>query len=164
MSLFSDPRYRWRETYFVLFKSERRPLLKKVERALRRLNPSFVLLNQKADNQGFFQFLTLISPDDFAALDIAYTEGKDVVEETQELIEQLGIGEFGSEDRQRLRELSRMDARFEIYHFEELPEEDSEDEEDEEDLLNPATLLLVLDLLSKMTGGIKIDPESGTFV
>lgn len=164
MSLFGDPRYHWRETYFVLFRSDKRPTLAKVEKALRRLNPSFTLLNQTADEQGRFQSLTLIAPDDFAGMDISYLEGQDVIDETEELVEQLASAECGPEDRQRLRQLLKMDARFDVYHFEEVSTEDYDDDEEPEDLLDPGTLLLVLDLLAKMTGGIVVDPQSGTFV
>lgn len=163
MSLFGDPRYRWRETYFVLFRSEKRPTLAKLERALRRLNPSFTLLNQAADEEGRFQSLTLISPDDFAGMDISYLEGQEVVDETEELIEQLAASECTPEDRKRLRELARMDARFDVYHFEEISEEELDEDEGDE-LLDPGALLLVLELLAKMTNGIVIDPQSGTFV
>ncbi|MCS7238446.1 MAG: hypothetical protein NZ899_09255 [Thermoguttaceae bacterium] len=162
MSLFGDPRYQWRETYFVLFRSERRPTLAKMERALRRLNPSFTLLNQTADEQGRFQSLTLIAPDDFAGLDISYMEGQEVIDETEELIEQLAATESSPEDRQRLKQLTRMDARFDVYHFEEISEEEFDDEEDREELLDPGALLSVLELLAKMTGGIVVDPQSGT--
>jgi hypothetical protein len=164
MSLFSDPRYEWRETYFVLFKSEKRPTLVQMERALRRLNPTFTLLNQSADEKGRFQSLTLLSPEDFAAMDITYLEGKDVIDETEELIEQIAAGECSPEDRRRLRELTRLDARFDVFHFAEISEEQLEDEDDREDLLDPGALLLVLDVLSKMTGGIVVDPQSGTFL
>ncbi len=164
MSLFEDPRYSWRETYFVLFRADRRPTLAKIEKALRRLNPSFTLLNQTADEQGRFQSLTLIAPDDFAGMDISYLEGQEVIDETEELIEQLAAGECTPEDCQRLRQLSRMNARFDVYHFEEICEDDYDNSEDREELLDPGTLLLVLDLLAKMTGGIVIDPQSGTFV
>ena len=36
MSTFEDGRFRWRETYFVLFPAEKRPSLKLVHKTLRR--------------------------------------------------------------------------------------------------------------------------------
>ena len=53
-----------------------------------------------------------------------------------------------------------------MLHFEQvadLPENGSEDEEPEE-LLDPGALLAVLDALAKLTGGVAIDPQSGTLL
>ena len=74
MSTFEDSRYRWRETYFVLFDAKNRPALKTVVKTLSALNKRFELTNRTADSHGHIESLTLISPDDFAALDICYTE------------------------------------------------------------------------------------------
>ena len=68
MSMFEDNRYRWRETYFVLFDAKRRPTLASVGKALSALNKRFQLTNLNADEQGRTDSLTLISPDDYAAL------------------------------------------------------------------------------------------------
>ncbi len=76
MSMFEDSRYRWRETYFVLFKASDRPTLKKVQHALAKLDERYEITNSTEDDEGRFESLTLISPDDFAALDICYTEGE----------------------------------------------------------------------------------------
>ncbi len=75
MSTFEDDRYRWRETYFVLFPASRRPTLKVVEKRLAALSKRYSLENLGGDDSGKFESLTLISPDDFAALDVCYTSG-----------------------------------------------------------------------------------------
>ena len=75
MSMFEDSRYRWRETYFVLFPAKKRPALNSVAKMLSALNKRFELTNMNADGEGLIDSLTLISPDDFAALDICYTDG-----------------------------------------------------------------------------------------
>lgn len=41
MSLFENDEYRWRETYFVLFEEENRPLAKDVQQALLKLDPRY---------------------------------------------------------------------------------------------------------------------------
>ena len=79
MSTFEDGRYRWRETYFVLFPAASRPTLKVVEKMLAALNKRYRLSNLGADAHGRFESLTLISPDDFAALDICFTSGAEVL-------------------------------------------------------------------------------------
>ena len=43
------------------------------------------------------------------------------------------------------------------------PEDADEDAEDEE-MLDPSTLLVVLGALAKLTGGVAIDPQAGTFL
>ena len=61
----------------------------------------------------------------------------------------------------RLRE---YDARFDVLHFERVG--DAEDAEDEEPdgMLDPSALLLVLDALAELTGGIAVDPQTGTML
>ena len=43
MSMFEDSHYRWRETYFVLFDSQKRPSVEQVEENLAALNNHFEL-------------------------------------------------------------------------------------------------------------------------
>ncbi len=45
MLTFEDSRYRWRETYFVLFDAKKRPTLKNVTKTLSALNKRFELTN-----------------------------------------------------------------------------------------------------------------------
>ncbi len=49
MSTFEDDRYRWRETYFVLFPASRRPTLKVVEKKLGALSKRYSLENLGGD-------------------------------------------------------------------------------------------------------------------
>ena len=49
MSTFEDDRYRWRETYFVLFPASRRPALKVVEKKLAALSKRYSLENLGGD-------------------------------------------------------------------------------------------------------------------
>ena len=50
-------------------------------------------------------------------------------------------------------------ARFDIYHFEEIGDSFLDNEEDE--ILDPATLLLVLGRLARLCHGVGIDPQAG---
>ena len=167
MSMFEDRRYRWRETYFVLFHSSNRPTLKTVEQALAALNDNYTLTNLGADAQGRFESLTLLSPDDFAALDLCYTTGAEVLEEGAELAGEMQpaaceLGTSGDVER-----ITQCDARFDVLHFEQVAElEEEEDEEDDEpdDMLDPSALLLVLAALAKITDGIAVDPQSATIL
>ncbi len=162
MSMFENRQYCWRETYFVLFRKAKRPTLKKLQSVLSKLNPRYVLANAVADESGKFESLSVLAPDDFAALDISYVEGEEVVEQAGEFIRELATAERRSGDDARLDILRQADARFDVLHFEQLIDEDTSD--NGEGMLDPSTLLLVLDALVKLTGGVAVDPQSGTWV
>jgi hypothetical protein len=162
MSTFEDGHYRWRETYFVLFSSTKRPALKIVEKALAALNKNYVLSNQSADSHGHLESLTVISPDDFAAMDICYTAGDEVLEQGIQLAEDLS-GTVEPHQKPILKRLKHCDGRFDVLHFEQLLEHCEEDEDDDE-MLDPSALLTVLETLAKITGGIAVDPQSGTIL
>ncbi len=161
MSLFENDEYRWRDTYFVLFLEENRPAADATLQALETLGPHYSVQDVRYDEQGKLESLTLLSPDDFAAMDISYIFGEEVVEQVNELVEELGIGKQSSEEAKRLKRIQACNARFDIYHFEQvgLPEED-----DDEGFFDPGTLLIVLHCLTKLCKGIGIDPQTGTVV
>jgi len=160
MSTFEDDRYQWRETYFVLFPSARRPALKAVETKLGGLSKRYSLENLGGDEKGLFESLTLISPDDFAALDVCYTGGEEVLEHCQELAQELAVT-IDPEQRPLLKRLKEFDGRFDVLHFEQV---DAADEDEADDLLDPSTLLTVMEELARMTDGIAVDPQSGTIL
>ena len=161
MSTFEDDRYRWRETYFVLFPACRRPGLNAIEKKLSALSKRYTLENLGGDDDGQFESLTLISPDDFAALDICYTSGPEVQEHVAELVEELAAT-IEPGQKTLLKQLKDFDARFDVLHFEQISE--SSDDDDADELLDPGALLAVLDELARMTGGTAIDPQSGTIL
>jgi hypothetical protein len=161
MSTFEDDRYRWRETYFVLFPTSRRPKLKVVENKLAALSKRYSLENLGGDEKGNFESLTLISPDDFAALDVCYTSGAEVLEHSAELVQELA-STVEPGQRPLLKRLKEYDGRFDVLHFEQLG--DYADEDDPDDLLDPSALLAVLEELARITDGIAVDPQSGTIL
>jgi hypothetical protein len=161
MSTFERDEYKWRETYFVLFDSAKRPSLKKVERALHDLNDRFELSNALADEDGRFESITVMSEDDYAALDISYEVGEEVVEQGAALYEELK-GTVDDDERARLQQMRKFDARFDLLHFEHVTDDEPEDEADE--MLDPSALLIVLDALVELTGGVGVDPASGTLL
>jgi len=161
MSMFENPGYRWRETYFVLFDTAKRPKLDIVQKKLAALNKRFQLVNLNADEAGLVDSLTLISPDDFAALDVCYTEGAEVLEQADSLIADLKKAGADVPPPVSWEQLKKYEARFDVLHFEQVPEND---EDDEDGMLDPSTLLLVLGTLANLTGGVAIDPQAGTFL
>jgi len=137
MSMFENNQYRWRETCFVLFQSSERPTLEVVEETLTALDPSYRLQDKLADDDGRFDSLTLLSPDDFAALDICFTCGPEILEQGATLCDEL------------------ESAACEI-------DEPEGGDDDFDEVLDPGALLIVLDALAKLTDGIAVDPQTGS--
>ena len=162
MSTFEREEFKWRETYFVLFDSAKRPTLKKVERMLRDLSERFELSNIRADEDGRFESITVMSPDDYAALDISYESGEEVLEQGALLQQEMKSSASDDDERAKLARLPKCDARFDLLHFEQTSGDEPQDEGDE--MLDPSALLIVLDALVELTGGVGVDPQSGTLL
>ena len=163
MSMFEDSRYRWRETYFVFFEAKKRPKLSSVTKVLSALNKRFELTNPSADVQGRIDSVTLLSPDDYAALDICYTGGAEVLEQVASLVDELKKGDPDVVPPVPWTAIKQYDGRFDILHFEQVPE-DVEDGAEGEGMLDPSALLTVMGALAKLTEGVAIDPQAGTFL
>jgi hypothetical protein len=163
MSMFEDSRYRWRETYFVFFDAKKRPKLTAVTKVLAALNKHFQLTNQNADSEGLVDSVTLISPDDYAALDICYTSGPEVLEQGASLVDDLKKAGSDVPPPVPWEQIKKYDGRFDVLHFEQVPE-DVEDGAEEDGMLDPSALLIVLGALAKLVGGVAIDPQAGTFL
>jgi hypothetical protein len=162
MSTFERDEYKWRETYFVLFDSSKRPLLKSVEKTLHALSERFQLTNATADEDGRFESITVMSPDDYAALDISYEAGEEVLEQVETIEAEFKQGPLDSEEKKKLARLKTFDAKFDLLHFEQTADDQPEDDQDE--MLDPSALLIVLDAVVELTGGVGVDPQSGTLL
>ncbi|MBN2023801.1 MAG: hypothetical protein JW809_13525 [Pirellulales bacterium] len=160
MSLFENPRYRWRETYFVHLPAENRPSLDKMRQALSVVSDHLELANPSADDEGRFESLTILAADDFAAIDVSYIEGDEVVEQGARFAKELSAGCCAELDRAKLDRLRHCRGRFDLLHFEEIT--DLDDEDDANGMLDPSALLLVLDALVELTDGVAVDPQTGT--
>lgn len=160
MSLFENSEYRWRETYFVLFEESHRPTIATAKAALLRLGTKFEVSELVENEEGFFESLTLVSPYDFAAMDISYVAGEDVLVQVTELKQELKHATLTEKELAQLQRLATCDARFDIYHFQKI----SEGEEDDEEFLDPGTLLLVLEKFTRLCQGVGVDPQSGTLM
>ena len=58
--------------------------------------------------------------------------------------------------------IKQCDARFNVLHFERVPEFSEDDDADE--TLDPSALMLVLGTLAKVTGGLAVDPQGGAIL
>jgi hypothetical protein len=161
MSMFEDQHYRWRETYFVLFDSANRPTLAAVKKTLAALDARYELVNPRGDSKGRFESIGLVSHDDFAAMDICFTSGDEVTEQVGDLYEEVQRG-LPAAQRSKLKRILAYDGRFDVLHFEQLP--DPEEQDEEEDMLDPGAVLVVLEALARLVEGVAVDPQSGTVV
>jgi hypothetical protein len=163
MSTFERDNFKWRETYFVLFEAAKRPTLKKVERMLHHLSKRFQLANPRADADGRFESITVTSPDDYAALDMSYVAGEEVAEQVATLEQELKGSLADDEELAKLARLKKCDARLDLLHFEQTTAGAEADDEFDE-MLDPSMLLIVLDAVVDLTGGVGVDPQSGTLL
>lgn len=160
MSLFEDDRYHWRETFFVLFKQPTRPRADAVVKAVAEQDDRFEVTNVEADEAGRLESLTLRSPEDSSAMDITYVLGDEVTEQVEELLRSMAKNTISDEDRDKMNFLGECDARYDIFHFEEL----SFGDEDPDDVLDPGALLLVMERLVGLCQGVGVDPQSSSFM
>jgi len=162
VSTFETGGYQWRETYFVLFNSSNRPKLEAVSETLRALGPRFEIINPTGDAEGRFESITLRSPQDYAALDISYMAGDEVIEQGAAMAKEMKSAAMDEQEKNDLNRLKKCDARFDILHFEQVSDDADESELDE--MLDPSALLVALDALVDLTDGIGIDPQSGALM
>jgi DNA-binding PucR family transcriptional regulator len=162
MDIETDDQLEWRDTYFILFQQAGRPTLNQVESALIDASPRLQLDNLEANEDGMFESVLVQAPQDNAALEISYEMGDAVVQQSAELAKQLQ-GELSGD---QLAKMLRADARLDVMLFEKVRGGAWGDQEEDEDWesggLDPSSLLGVVEALAKLTGGLPIDPASGT--
>lgn len=160
MSMFENNQYRWRETYFVVFPSRNRPTLKQVHKAITGLKQHLTLTNLVSNSEGRLESLTILAPEDFSALDVSYLAGEEVKEQVAILAEEIEPSCCCDDEKKRLEVLRRCDARLDILHFEQIVD----DEDDGDETFDPSSLLIVLEKLAELTGGISVDPQGGAML
>lgn len=164
MSLFENDEYQWRETYFVLFDKAKRPSAKVMETLLTGLNKSYEVRDVQATENGDFESLTLISNDDYAAMDLTCGTSEEIQEQIQDLAEELKES-AGPDELATIERIPECTARLEVYHFEQMVFVGSSGAEDEpDDFMDPGSLLVVLERIAELCGGIVVDPQSNSLL
>jgi len=158
MSLFADGNYQWRETYFVLFDRKHRPKADDIKRLLVELGPRMEIRELSADGGGLLESMTVLSHADAAGMDITFVEGDEVKEQIVQLRQEWKGKRTSDKEKPHLERALHADARFDVFHFEEITE--FPDEEDDGPL-DPGTLLLVLNKLARLCHGEALDPQTG---
>ena len=162
MSLFENDEYQWRETYFILFDQQNRPTAQDVEKLLDTINNNYQVRDVRENEEGTFESLTLLSPDDYAAMDLSCMASEDLGEQLTELAEELKS--TASEDElDTIKKIPLYTARMEVYHFEQLVFVGGPDDEPD-DFMDPGSLLVVLEKLAEICQGIVVDPQSNSLL
>ncbi len=153
MSLFEDSRYQYRDTFFVFFDKENRPEVDKIQACLAELGPKYDVTNVRNPDADF-ESITVLIPHDCSAMDIAYEEGEEVASQVEEVMQEFQTVTLAGDDSKKLLQIQNSTARFDIFHFEQV----SISGEDE--VLDPGGLLLVMQKLCELVGGVGLDPQS----
>lgn len=160
MSLFENNLYSWRETFFVLFEEKNRPSTEATRQAILSIGGNYEISDLRESAADTFDAMTVISPDDCAAMDLTFISGEEVKEHVAELKEEFSNTGLTDEERTKLETLDQYNARFDVFHFEQLV--DFSEEEDE--FMDPGTVLLVLEKLAALCQGVAIDPQSSSIM
>lgn len=163
MSTFEREGYEWRETYLLFFPSDRRPTLATAAKRLKEANPLFEIEDGVADEDGLLESVTVVSQADFAAVDICFDDGEDNSHQAEEIARGFPTSQLDPDERKKIAHLPNCDARFDLLHFGRVVADDAASDGDD-DLLDPSTLLAVIEVMMKLTSGVGIDPASGTLV
>ncbi|MEX0641999.1 MAG: hypothetical protein WD468_04825 [Pirellulales bacterium] len=165
MEYDSGDQLEWRDTYFILFKRSHRPTVTQVESTISGASRQLKLEHLEADDDGMFASVLVQAPQDNAALEISYETGDAVMEQSAELARQLK----DEVDAKQLKRMLDADARLDVMLFERVSggtwsDPDEDEEEWEGGSLDPSSLLNVVQVLSKLTHGVAIDPASGAIM
>lgn len=163
MSLFENSEYQWRETYFVFLHPGKRPTAEQLQDMLQESNKGYELQNLRRSETGEFESLTLLSKDDYAAMDITCVATEDMREQIDELVEQLEENALPDE-KEMVAQVRESPYRIEVYHFEQLVFVGSSSGDDPDDFMDPGSLLVVLNQLADLCDGVVVDPQSNSFL
>lgn len=161
MSLFANDQYRWRETYSVLFRRADRPSAGQLRKALEGLGEAYRVTDVTTDASGQVEAMTVLAPADFAGMDLSYVSGEEVQEQIEELKAERRKKTLSKKEQAKLERLGECDARFDIFHFQQVVGDESDDEDE---YMDPGSLIAVLKCLAQLCHGVGIDPLTGALM
>lgn len=166
MSLFDNPEYKWRETYFVYFARHKMPRLEEAVGRVRKRIPGVSTAGAARDENGVLQAVSILFPDSPSGVDIILSSPSDAPEpmiEAQNMLDE-------APDKHTKRVLAHSDARVDILHFERTnnpPTQrdlfNAEDDMPPEDF-DPSGMFTLIEQLVGLSRGVAIDPQSGTVI
>ena len=163
MSLFENPEYRWRETFFVLFEDGSRPQADSVQAEMQKLGKNFEISALRANAAGELESVTIFARDDFAAVDVSCVTGEEVTEQVDELVEQLIKNADTPDEKSQVKRIPKCTGRFDVLHFEQQSF-DMGDDDTYDGSMDPGGLLIILEQLGTLCNGIVVDPQAGALL
>ena len=160
MSLFEDEAYIYRDTFFVYLKEENRPATQAAADCFAELGAKYEV-GEIRELDGRFGSVTVKSPQDYSAMDIAFVTGEEVTEQIQDLMLEFRTMTLTGDDREKLENFQQCNARFDVFHFE---EQSNVGGGGPDEMIDPGGLLLVIEKLATLTGGVALDPQSQTLL
>ncbi len=154
MSLFDNIAYQYRDTFFVFFPLAKRPDAEVVRASLESLREGFNISSIRVEGP-LLKSIAIECPDDNSGMDVALVSGDEVRQQVGDLMKEFKLITLVGDDLARLELLKKCDGRFDILHFGRL---------DSGDDIDPGGLLLVIQQLSELTGGIGVDPQSMSLI
>ena len=158
MSLFEDDQYQYCDTFFVYFQSKKRPSLEAIEEALSAGGETRELTDARSDSDGSFKSITVRSPHDSSAMDIAFVGGEEVAEQVEELVTEFNQISLVGDEFEKLKKIKEANARLDVFQFERISESS------EPDMIDPGGLFLVIEKLNRICDGVGLDPQSKALI
>lgn len=155
MSLFENDEYEYTDTFFVFFKRENLPAAEAVKTAIAELGDRYEFGNI-AFREDQFESMSILSPQDFSAIDIVLDLNMEVTTQIEELTTEFRTLTLTGDDRDKLTRFKDCDARFDLFHFEKQVSGNS----DPDAFIDPGGLLIVLEKLRSLCDGVGLDPQS----
>lgn len=155
MSLFENEKYQYTDTFFVFFRREQLPTAKQIEAALKELGKRYEIekISLREDD---FESATVLSPQDFSAMDIVLDLNAEVTTQIEQLVEEFRAVTLTGDDREKLQLFKKCDARFDLFHFEQQVSGATEPDA----FIDPGGLLILLEKIRELCGGVGLDPQS----
>ncbi len=155
MSLFENGEYEYTDTFFVFFKRENLPSVEAIKAGLAELGDRYQP-SPIAQREDAFESMTVISPQDFSAMDVVLDLNTEVTTQIEELVVDFRTQTLTGDDRDKLQIFKQCDARFDLFHF----EKQVKGNEDPDAFIDPGGLLIVLEKLRSICDGVGLDPQS----
>jgi len=153
MSLFEDNQYEYCDTFFVFLEEGNAPTCEAIEGALAELGTRYTVENLKG-RDGRFVSATIRSPADYSAMDLTFVVGDEVTEQVTTLGEELRNITMHGGAADSLKKMVKATARYDVFHFEE------KNANNEDEFLDPGGVLLVVQKIAAVCGGVGYDPQS----
>jgi hypothetical protein len=139
----------------VFFQRDKLPTAAAIEAGLKELGERYEVRKVSLREEQF-ESATVISPQDFSAMDIVLDLNAEVKTQIEQIVDEFRSLTLTGDDREKLQTFKKCDARFDLFHFEQQVSGSS----DPDAFIDPGGLLIVLEKIRELCGGVGLDPQS----